>query len=539
LAWLSQAAFFVCAWLLARRLMPTRLALLSVGLLAALPSAYAPHDLFSYVEDFLTPRQMAEALVLASLAATLARRYLLTGLCLLAAGLLHPIMTLAGIVMLLGLAAIERPRLVVTAAGLLVLVSLLSLPWLTSGPFTRIDTIWLQLVLDLSSYLLISNWSLQGWEHLTVYVAILAVGSLKVTEPTTRKLCRAALLLGGAAIATTLIYCDWLHLLLAIQVQPWRWLWLLEVVSVVALPLVIIDCWRAGTVGRATALLLVNVWIVRDTSAVLAVATLAIVCAAAAKRLEGSRGERAVLLGAILLLILGVGINIEPKLDYLAVNQISLDPTRLWLPERLELWLRDGVACAAVLVGVFVATERVSSRPVAILLPSVLLVGCAFLIPPAWGSWTTFHYTAEKKAQFAAWRAAIPAQAESLWPGSPVGAWYLLERPSYYARVQAAGDIFSRQKAFEVRHRAQLLAAALGTSSAAPIANADDLREHGLELACEDPALSFVVSWKQLGESPVAPIAPQGARPGAKLRLYRCADVISVQNPSHSVTSGH
>src|SRR5580692_3942969 len=59
---LGQIAFFVAGWALARRVMSARLALLAVGLLISLPSDYGALQDFNYIEGFLTPRQMAEAL---------------------------------------------------------------------------------------------------------------------------------------------------------------------------------------------------------------------------------------------------------------------------------------------------------------------------------------------------------------------------------------------------------------------------------------------------------------------------------------------
>ena len=60
LTFVFHVAFFFAAWLLARRILPTNLALLAIGLLVALPSYYGGDRVFSYCEDFLTPRLPAE-----------------------------------------------------------------------------------------------------------------------------------------------------------------------------------------------------------------------------------------------------------------------------------------------------------------------------------------------------------------------------------------------------------------------------------------------------------------------------------------------
>src|ERR1700743_1643601 len=74
LAFITHAAFFGAAWGLARRLMGASDALLAVGLLPILPSWYGSSSVFAYIESFLTPRQSAEAFVLAGIAAILYAR---------------------------------------------------------------------------------------------------------------------------------------------------------------------------------------------------------------------------------------------------------------------------------------------------------------------------------------------------------------------------------------------------------------------------------------------------------------------------------
>jgi len=96
----SQAALYLAGWVLARRLMSARLAILSVALLVLLPSLSGSKHIFWYTEDIMTPRVPAEALVLAGLACVLGRRYLAAALCFGGAMLLHPLMGAAGLVML-------------------------------------------------------------------------------------------------------------------------------------------------------------------------------------------------------------------------------------------------------------------------------------------------------------------------------------------------------------------------------------------------------------------------------------------------------
>src|SRR6202140_5989730 len=109
-----QIALFACGWLVARAVMPARLALYGLAVLVAIPGAYGTHRVFTCVEQFLTPRMGAEALVLASLAAALGARTRLATALIVLATLMHPIMACAGIAALLCLyIAIPNPRLAV------------------------------------------------------------------------------------------------------------------------------------------------------------------------------------------------------------------------------------------------------------------------------------------------------------------------------------------------------------------------------------------------------------------------------------------
>src|SRR5258708_414931 len=109
-----QIALFVCGWLLARAVMPARLALYGLAVLVAIPGDYGSDRIFTCVEQFLTPRMAAEALVLASLAAALSARTRLATALIALATLMHPIMASAGIAALLFLyVAIPNARLAV------------------------------------------------------------------------------------------------------------------------------------------------------------------------------------------------------------------------------------------------------------------------------------------------------------------------------------------------------------------------------------------------------------------------------------------
>jgi hypothetical protein len=547
LAFAGQVTFIVCGWLLARSVMPARLALLSVGLLIALPSNYGDAHSFSYVESFLTPRQLAEAAILAALAANLTRRYALTCVCLLVAIVLHPIMALAGIVMLASLhVAVPRPRLALVVATGAVLLSLVPILVIPRGIFAPFDPQWLNLITSVTPYLFLRTWTLADWAHVALPIAVLALGASTGSVPSVRKLCLAALLTAACSLAVCWFYLDVLHSVIFTQMQPWRWLWLVASLAALLLPVVVRDCWRIGRPGRVAVVLLGATWVLTDNTAdpYIAWTCIALACIACmAIRLQSPQAARLLFFASCVLLIGAFMCNLAFKFQYVPLNATEAVHGNLLAAKALQAWGGDGVLYALALIVAWSLIERQGSRLGTLLLCATAAISCLVLVPLAWRSWTDFHYTAQSRASFAPWRDVIPQHAQVVWPRNPMGAWYLLERPSYYSGHQFAGDVFSRAKAIEIHRRASVVASALQATAPSPVIpahanaaarsdngtptippSADNLNAKGLAVLCSDPELDFYVSWTSIGPTPAGVIVPNPAKPRHQLHLYRCAD---------------
>lgn len=532
---LSQAVFFGGAWLLARRQMSARLALVVLGLLAATPSFYGALTVFRYVEDFLTPRVMAEGLTLMALAAWLGSREIVAILLLLAGMLLHPIMACAGVVMLILLyGVIPHPRLgpvllVVPFVICLVLATLIS-----SGPLTRFDPEWLTRINQTSGYLFVLEWQQDDWIRVALPSGALLLGMLTSRTARVRDLCCAALLMAVLGLVVTLIFCDFLHIQLFTQLQAWRWLWLEQVLAIILVPLIVQECWQAGPLGRAGVLALLSGWIFRNDPLVFGTLLLAIACATFARRTLEPRPARMIFLGSCGLLVVALAFNFTSKIaDPVPSGSTAAEQATHWL----AIWARDGVLYAALLLAVLCLSERTVRPGGAVVLMAGVVALCVFLAPVTWRTWSTSHYSRAMYDAAAPWRAALPPHAEGLWPEIPTGAWYLLERPSYWSLHQEAGDIFSRRKAFETYHRATFLQMAIDApvpeefqhserspTQPPPAANLLEIDARNLPRVCADPQLDFVVSWSTLGPSRFPPIVPDPRRPDSRLQLYRCVD---------------
>jgi hypothetical protein len=519
---LTHAAFFGCAFLLARRFTSTRTALLGVGLLIVLPAYYGWGEVFAYSESFLTPRQPAEACALAGLVAALARRQILAGCLMLCALLLHPIIAAAGIALWITLfVALPRPRraaaVIITGTALVVLLSAV----FARGPFAHFDVHWLQILQTRLRYLFPTRWPVDAWGPTIIPLCALFIGALCAERRELRQLCGATLLTVGFGVLIAVIENDWLHVILAGQVQVWRWLWLSSVVATVFLPVIAVDCWRTEGLNRSVIVLIIAAWL--DSSDVfgMVVALGACAVAAASRKTKEPRVAQMVLLVSYLLLATSLAndfISIHNGLHQMGVEGGSRYGQFL----RIALALTHAGALPALLLGLAWWLPE-TGAPWALLVAALGAAGCAVLAPHAVDRWTQVAYPPQRLAAFAPWRAAIPPGTTVLWPEDPpLDDWFVLERPAYWSLYQMAGMVFSRDDAMvgtslESQVNPLLPSIRSGTDSVPePVRPSQALQD-----ICRLPGIAFVASWNDLGPTPYPPVSPDGSRQH-RMYLYHC-----------------
>jgi hypothetical protein len=510
----SQVALFVGGWCLARAVLSAEYALLGLVLIVAIPGDYGPARVFTCVEPFLTPRMGAEALVLAALAASFSgrRRW---GFALLAAAFaLHPVMAAAGAAAWLSAAwLLPNPRLgiyLLLAATVWLLFASLALP---SGEWGGIDADWLAIASNRSPYLFLAFWGLDDWGPAAVSLTILIIGSFTL-DSRARLLCRAAALTMVGGFLLTGFACDFLHLTLFMQVQPWRWQWLGTLVAGLVLPAMIMVNWKRDIAGRATALLTIAAWI-------FGTGEFAIICCVAGLlslsfgRLN-ARQIRLVFFGSCAVLAIALAWRIATNLEFSAAHYME-SSLPLWL-RRATSFVHDGFAPAALLCLVLIAVR--ASRPyVAASTWTVLgFAAVAGLAPYAWSIWTKSEFPQSLIVSFAPWRNLIASDEEVFWGESPLSTWVLLDRPSYISGLQTSGVIFSRASALELERRAFALKSYVspGTFLAWSSVGAHlSLSRDAMQGICQMGVFGYLVTGADLGMQPVAVLN--------RLKLYACS----------------
>lgn len=520
-----QVSFVLAAWLLARTFLSAHLALFAVTILIAIPGTYGPDHIFKVMEDFVSPRLPAEALGLAAVAAAFVGKKVSAVACFVGAALLHPIMAAAvAFAALCVYVAIPHPRLAgaLTVGGVLVLVTgALLFP---VGIFRSFDASWLGLVRERSPYLFISYWGTDDWSGAAIPLATLAAGWRILPVSRARTLCQAAFLTGVAGLGLTLLACDWLHMVLLTQLQPWRWEWLAVAAGALTLPLIIWNCWQTDYCGRACALLLASAWVFGSNEFALASIAAAAAAIMLIRRLPPNEAH---------LVFIGSGLVLSVALVWRISFNLSLagasfsDPRIPDFVWQIRSFTYDGTVLIAVALLALWLARRARSGVALAVLAAVLFSTCVALLPATWNRWSHWQYTSALHGLLAPWRQLIPPGADVFWPALPVGTWLLLERPNYLSDIQTSGVLFSREAALEMKRRADELSAIVpeaafwdwkGGEMSPP-----DLTLRQMAMICKTSRIPFLVTNMNLHIQPIATLPRRAGSISDGLKLYRCS----------------
>jgi len=525
---LCQAALLFAAWRLIRRLVTPTLALAGFACLVALPNDYGPRRIFCVIENFVTPRMLAEALVIFALLALLQRRRVLSIALLLLGTLLHPLMAAPGFVMAVFLWQPQVPRrwlFAAAAMGLAVVAAVGSLPALDGW---RVDADW-RTALDVhADYLFLQNWEPHDWSRVACGMLTVTLAACFLAHSPVRQLALAALFTATAGLALALVSVDWLHLAVFMQGQPYRWLWPVSLLAPLLLPALAMALWNRNEAGRATVLTLAAGWIMRIEP--VAPAFLVVVAVFAILAWHGTRDPRIrrwlPVGGALLLGIAALYSFASNVLTNSAVYEEGHAPEAL---NRLRSFCVDGLVPALLILGVM-RLHHARPRAASAAAAAALLAGALCLLPFTAQAWTYRTFDDSVVATFGEWRALVPPRADVAWVEAPMTNWYVLQRPSYFSGHQTGSVVFSRAAALEtIRREREMIPLLIGTGLsnhqnrgvlrlAGPnVRGARDLAE-----ACAQTRVRYLVTRADLHAPPLA-IAPRSAPLGFRtLRLYRC-----------------
>lgn len=228
---LCQALWLCGAIRLFRCLLPEKAAYLCILFLAATRHHYGGFSVFSYAESFVTARLAAEAIALWALAAAVEHRSVQALVLTACSLLMHPLIGIWVLLPTLLLTMRLRHAAILMAAGSGLLPLLM---FVNIGPekfVARFDAAWLWLLHDGQvPYLFLDTWT-----HKDIQQTLFATGSVALaalcSPPQIRHFWQRLVLLAIPAFTLTWALGSLLHSVLITQLQPWRILWVLQVLQ--------------------------------------------------------------------------------------------------------------------------------------------------------------------------------------------------------------------------------------------------------------------------------------------------------------------
>lgn len=523
----SILLFLLASYLLARATLTAPQSRAALLLLLLIPAYYGPSYIFRYLEGFVSPRQLAEALTMFSLLAWIQSQRALSALLAAGAMMIHPIIGLSGVAFVATLEWI-LPRWrelwpMALLIGLMAAAALLGVLPLSRWQF---DAEWYEIVMN-RRYLDLRNWNSDDWGRVVTVFATLAIAGMTLEEKL-RRIAVAAIVAGGGLLLLAFVGGNLLQIVLVAQAQTWRTLWLATVLAILLLPPIYVYGWRGTRLGRCGLLLLAAAWAAPHASFSLGLSAIALAATAFSSRIELERYTRLLLPGAWLtvgLAVLGSLADAELTLRSDLTREATLPP----MLDQLVTISMSGVLPALVLAAGAYAALRFRASAVLPIMTVAMLSLLALIAVPTARTWAhTSEYGPAHEA-LATWRQHIPPGAEVFWAGEAsereAGAfytWILLERPSYMSRIQASNALFSRASAMEMRDRAQFLSELLAFQSPFRAENSKPQGPLLLEPVCRKKSVRYIITRNQLADATAIP-PPHSVGPGLRdYKLYIC-----------------
>ncbi len=210
---------------------------LALFYLVTVPIPYGRIDSFCVLEPYLTPRLLADALILLGLEQLLRGRYLAALPLLLAGCLLHPLMAI-GAVLVLATCAVLRflgPRgfLWLAIPTGMAVATVLACPQLGYRLLGRIDGAWGETVYSLSPYLYLQQWTAEDWVDSVLALLIVSAAAVLLSrrEDSQGRFLGALALVAIGGLAVNVVGCV-LGYQRIVAGQPYRVLWLARLIQV-------------------------------------------------------------------------------------------------------------------------------------------------------------------------------------------------------------------------------------------------------------------------------------------------------------------
>lgn len=525
-------------------------------ILASTVLNYSPNrSTFNVYEHFATARSLAFPLGVLAVAAAVQSRDLLAWAVGLAATLLHPLLGIWALALWVCVRVDERWIAILVLLGFL---SVLSGPlWSSGGPLQLMDAEWAEVVRASSIDVFLGSWGQLRLGSILFWLGLLWLGG-RYGSPTMRRWYLAMALVCAWAVLISIVCSQFWPIRLVMQAQPWRALWLAEVLGVVAFA----DVLRAALIFRRTLfwLAIASGVVMWAFGAWLAPWPLLVVFATSLERVRRGGVRMLDWMDAHrkLSLVAAFGLLSVMLPNYLLSLEIAGDAVPMsWGAEFGALrgfFLRGGDGVLFLILAWFLGHGRWRVAAALLIIPATVVAGVRWDIRTKAVRELEAHYLSAGQVPdwVAAWhRAGLQKGDLIAWPGRERAVWFAL-RTGFYGGpgesgvvMQAVGIVFSRERAIELRRRLErfslatrLAAAPNGRAAGVPPTGTDapvsvNLHtivrglptERGVQYLCADPILTWIVAdYPTVGGVPGTLFDP-GPLNGGRQYFYRCEDV--------------
>jgi hypothetical protein len=490
-------AWFVALAAFAARLARGRLLWACLVVASVLPSYYG--QVFRYGEQFASPRLPAEALVLAALAAlATGRRWLALGTLALAAAI-HPIMAAPALAVWLLVQAYRDRRWLLLPTALLAAMLAAGAAGLTLAErlFRLMDPAWAN-ALSVNAYLFPSLWPPSAWADLAVRGATVLIALRFIPSRTARAILASIVIVAALGLALTLVAADYWLVVMVVQAQPWRALWLLSLAGALTFPVAAVGLLRLGPGGHVTLACLAVSWLLAPLAiggALAAAASLALFVAASRRPGLFTTGHQTIawiIVGIFAALIFGQRAQL--LLPIVATRPPDASVLRLaWLFWVLAL----PVACGAVILAAW------KNPPIRHSTAAAGALGLLSLAAACWDDRSQLTRIMDAHRPDPALVELLPpGPGEILWLKNGVGpAWRLTGLPNWASYTQGASIVFSPSLGAIWRDRMDRLVAAR-------LADAVDRDPWRGRASVLEPSRADIESFCQREDAPGAIVVP-------------------------------
>jgi hypothetical protein len=468
----SNSALLGSAFLFFRTITRRRYAsILATIYIAVAPIGFGGLAVFHVNETMLTPRLFAVALVLLALR-DLGRACFGRSMALLIpAMMIHPVMAFGGLLVwgwcILSNVLSPRQFHVTLVAGFVSTVAILSSYPVASRMFGVMDPAWQDAVFAANFYATPVKWVIRDWFQLATAFAIVTVFRQRTTQrPQVQCLLDGILFVGSLAVLGGVL-APWLPYALPFQGQPYRALWILQLIQVPLLASLCQTAIQRGTRAERRRILLLLI-----AFAISALTALQLLTAAAfaacmwqiqfrtSSPITASATSRMSMVGLVASVMVA-GVPLGELQSTIQRMPCPLDALRFIAPTWGPLFATFG---AVLLLAMMHRLAGTRIRFAMLCFFGFALVQVSFFIGPTlplWAGRISSHqqYLAELHEFLHRDKADPQSLPTVYWPQASLDdIWVDLRAKSFYTKQQTAGNMFHRETAIEGRRRAFLVA---------------------------------------------------------------------------------